>query len=185
MSGVTLETQIDAKAAIKSFTRVQRMMSNTTPVMRAIGTGLVENTHTRFERAQDPQGRPWASLNTAYAAGKRGPGILRESGMRGGLMGSITSKATPQTVAVGTNKIYGLIHQVGGTITAKGSHLAFSFGDRMVFAKSVTIKARPYLGIGPEDEETILDVLEAALDGAFGSGDDRLRDGNGRFLPRS
>lgn len=171
MSGVTLETRIDTKAAIKSFTRVQRMMRDTTPVMRAIGTGLVENTHTRFERAQDPQGRAWAPLNPAYAAGKRGPGILRGSGMRGGLMGSITAKATPQTVAVGTNKIYALIHQVGGIIKPKGDHLVFSFGDRTIFAKSVTIPARPYLGIGPEDEETILDVLDAALSGAFGSGD--------------
>ncbi|NIX75394.1 phage virion morphogenesis protein [Microvirga terricola] len=164
MTGITLETKIDAKAAIVAFRKVQRRVADMTPLMRAIGTGLVENTHTRFERAQDPQGRAWKPVSPTYALGKRGPGILRESAMRGGLMGSITFRASAQSVAVGSNKVYAAVHQLGGTISAKGSHLVFPMGNRMVFAKSVTIPARPFLGIGREDEETILEVLETALD---------------------
>lgn len=168
MAGVTLETSIDDKQVLKAFASLSKALhGNTTPVMRAIGVGLVRNVHDRFEAAVDPQGQPWQKLNPAYAAAKRGPGILRESGMRGGLMGSITFAASPDTVEVGTNKIYAAVHQFGVTITpVKASHLVFRIGDQVVKAKSVTVPARPYLGISAEDERTIAETVTDALDRA-------------------
>jgi phage virion morphogenesis protein len=167
MTGVRIETRIDATAAGEAFARLARVVADPEPVLRAIGTGGVSLVQDRFQTATDPDGNPWQALNPAYAAEKRGPGILRESGMRGGLMASITFQTTRDSVAWGTNKVHALIHQVGGTITPKrGNRLVFSIGGATVFAKSVTIPARPYLGIGPKEGEMMLDVVEGALDRA-------------------
>ena len=171
MSGAVLITRMDISDAQAGFGRLAAVMSDTTPVMRAIGTGLVSNTQDRFDAGQDPDGAAWTALNPVYAAGKRGPGILRESGMRGGLQGSITYRAAASSVEVGSGKIYAAIHQFGGTILPKsGGRLVFRMGNRIVQARSVTIPARPYLGISSEDQVMILDVVEGALARALGSG---------------
>lgn len=166
---VRIDVRFDTGPAAEALGRLADAFEDATPIMRAIGVGLRENVHTRFEEERGPDGRAWAPVRRDYAAEKRGPGILREAGIRGGLMGSITFEADRRSVEVGTNKVYARVHQLGGTIVPKtGSHLVFTIGGRTVFAKSVTIPARPYLGIGPEDEETIMDVIEGALDRASG-----------------
>lgn len=170
MSGASIIISVQDREARDAFQKLGAVMENTTPVMRAIGVGLIENTHQRFERAVDPDGAPWAKLNPDYAAGKRGPGILRESAMRGGLMGSITQRASRDSVEIGTNKIYAAVHQFGATIRPRtAEHLVFRIAGRLVFAESVTIKARPFLGVSREDEETILDVVEGFLRRAVGA----------------
>jgi phage virion morphogenesis protein len=170
MTGVNIETKIEATAAAAAFERLARVVSDPEPVLRAIGVGGVELVQTRFQKAEDPEGNPWRPLNTAYAAEKRGPGILRESGMRGGLMASVTFKTTSDSVAWGSNKVHAAIHQLGSTITPKkGDRLFFRIGGALVAAKSVTIPARPYLGIGKDEEEMMLDVVEGALDRAGGA----------------
>lgn len=170
MTGVVIETRIDATAAAEAFDRLARVVRDPEPILRAIGVGLVQVTQDRFESATAPDGSSWAALNPLYAATKRGPGILRESAMRGGLMASITFETSSDAVQVGTNKVYAAIHQFGGTIKPKsGDALVFRIGGQLVFARSVTIPARPFLGIGPADEEMILDVVEDALDRAAGA----------------
>lgn len=165
MTGATLSTSVDATEAARAFASLRSLMADTTPIMKAIGVGLVRDTQDRFMDAVDPDGKPWQPLSPGYAPIKKGPGILRAAGMRGGLMGSITSRATADTVEVGTNKIYGAVHQFGATIVPKNaSHLVFEMAGGLVKAKSVTIPARPYLGIGPTDERTILETVVDALD---------------------
>lgn len=171
MSGAQLIIRMDVSQVQSVFQRLAHAVSDTTPIMRAIGTGLVANTHDRFDDAVDPDGNAWAPLDPVYAASKRGPGILRESAMRGGLQGSITYRAGRNQVTVGTNKVYGAIHQFGGVIVPKhGQFLIFHIGGKLVKARSVTIPARPYLGVSSEDRDMILDVVTGALDRAIGSG---------------
>lgn len=136
-------------------------------LLKAFGVALVEDTNQRFERGVDPTGAAWAGLHPAYAMIKRGPGILRESRM---LQRSITSAVNGNSVIVGSNRVYAAVHQFGATIRPKnGKRLAFRLGrvgprggksSGMVFAKSVTIPARPYLGIGKSSREAIMDVLD-------------------------
>lgn len=168
MTGVTMK--IEAGPATEALERLQEAFADATPIMNAIGVGLRENVHTRFEDEKAPDGSSWVALNPDYKSDKRGPGILRESGIRGGLMASIAIAATSRNVEVGTNRVYGAIHQFGGTITPKnpGGLLVFTIGGTKIAVPEVAIPARPYLGIGPEDEETILDVVEGALDRATG-----------------
>lgn len=171
MSGAQLIIRMDMSQVQSAFQRLAMAVSDTTPIMRAIGTGLVTSTQDRMDDGVGPDGSAWAPLNPVYAAGKKGPGILRERGMRGGLQSSITYRAGRDQVAVGSNKIYAAIHQHGGVITPKGSgRLVFRLGNRVVHARSVTIPARPYLGVSSDDREMIVDVVTGALDRAIGSG---------------
>jgi phage virion morphogenesis protein len=170
MSGVVMTVRIDAIEARRMFQQLIVISGNTTPVMRAIGVGLRANVHERFQSGVDELGVRWVALNRDYAFAKKGPGILRESGMSGGLMGSIAIRAGLDQVEVGSNKIYAAVHQFGATIRPKSrSHLVFRLGgNRVVFAQSVTIPARPYLGIGPQDMDMIGDVIEGAYMRAMG-----------------
>jgi phage virion morphogenesis protein len=167
MAGATLTTHLDSTQAQHQLRRAADAWGNPTPILRAIGTGLARNTRQRFDLGVDPDGHPWEELNPAYEMGKKGPGILRESGMRGGLQGSITFDVAGRELAVGSNKIYAAVHQFGAVIRPKnGPYLIFRMGGALVKARQVTIPARAYLGFGDEDEDTVLDVAEAFLDRA-------------------
>ncbi len=168
---ISLTFKMDDREARQAFARLQGWMAGSAPLMRAIGVSLVSSTHDRMDAGHSPDGSAFAPLKPAYAAAKRGPGILRESGMAGGLQGSITFRAAPAAVEVGSNKIYAGVHQTGATIKPKGGgRLMFKLGSQWVAARSVTIPARPYIGASAEDEETILDLVEASLDRAMRSG---------------
>lgn len=139
---------------------------------RPIGMALIRGTQRRFTQQVSPEGQAWKQLLPAYAAIKRGPGILRASGM---LMRSITAETSPSEVKMSAHRIYARVHQFGAVIKPKspGGRLAFRLGGGsgkkgkggLVFAKSVTIPARPFLGISAEDEQSIADVVEALMFG--------------------
>lgn len=161
MSGASISVTLSG-SALRGFRQLESIMENTTPVMAAIGTGLVGSTHMRFVTQTDPDGAAWQALNTGYAAGKRNTRILTESGR---LRDSINSRAGPQEVRVGTNVIYAAPHQFGAVIKPKtASHLWFRIGGALIKAASVTLPARPFLGISNDDEtmiaETIFDFLD-------------------------
>lgn len=170
MAGATIQVRLDDAQVQRAVGRLIRLGQDLVPLARAIGVVLVRGTQDRFHDEQDPEGRPWAPLHPDYAALKRGPGILRESGQRGGLYGSISFRVHggPQAaaVSVGSNKIYAAIHQLGGTIKpVRGEKLFFRDGRGRVWgaAKSVTIPARPYLGLSREDRRAVRDVVATVL----------------------
>lgn len=157
MSGVSIDIHLRDHGVEAGFTRLIGAMGNTTPVMSAIGTGLVSSTHRRFVSQTSPEGAAWAALHPDYRAIKRNRRILTE---RGRLRDSINSQAGQDWTRVGTNVIYAAVHQFGATITPKSaSHLIFRMAGGLAHASSVTIPARPYLGISDEDEEMIADTV--------------------------
>lgn len=157
MSGVSLEVQITDKAVHQAFTRLIGVMADTTPVMNAIGTGLVGSTHRRFITQTSPDGQAWAKLNPEYKKGKRNSRILTESGR---LRDSITHRAGRDSVTIGTNVIYAAPHQLGATIKpASASHLWFRMGGNLIKAVSVTLPARPFLGISSDDEAMVAETV--------------------------
>lgn len=176
MAGASMTARLDDAEVQGAIRRLYALGQDMVPVARAIGVGLVRNTQDRFRAGVDPDGHPWKPLVPWYAAVKRGPGILRQSGMRGGLMGSITFRASGgpgrATVQVGTNKVYGAVHQFGAIIHAKNPSGVLFFknskGQVWGAAQSVTIPARPYLGISREDRQTIGDVLDVFVQRAIG-----------------
>ncbi|WP_417436578.1 phage virion morphogenesis protein [Hoeflea sp.] len=162
MSGVSITMQIRDAEVRRGFRKLERLMTDTTPVMAAIGTGLVGTTHMRFVTQTDPEGQAWAALNTGYAADKRNSRILTESGR---LRDSINSRPGNDEVLVGTNVIYAAIHQFGGTILPKaGTHLWFRIGGALIRAAKVTLPARAFLGISSDDEAMIAETVFGFLE---------------------
>jgi len=155
MSGITIEVKITDGEMRAAFKRLQARAGGTGAMMQAIGTGLVGNVQRRL--GDGSLARGWAPLNAAYKATKRNRNMLVESGQ---LRGSLSEQADQSQVRVGTNKIYGAIHQFGGTIKAKsGGSLLFPLGKGFVRTKSVIIPARPFLTIEREDEAMVADVV--------------------------
>ena len=166
--GTSLNIIVHASEVGGILGRAAHAWGDPVPILRAIGTGLAANTRNRFDRGVAPDGAPWAELSPAYAPMKKGPGILRESG---DLQGSITFDVDGNVLSVGTNKIYGAIHQFGGTIRPRSAKvLVFRLAFGVVKARKVAIPPRPFLGIGPEDEDTILDVAEVFMARALARG---------------
>ncbi len=119
---------------------------------------LESNVLNRFETQKDPEGKKWAPT-------LRGGDILTLNGF---LRDSITSNADKFSVMVGTNIKYGAIHQHGGTIKARFKEF-LCFDVNKVFAKkkSVTIPARPYLGVSVKDEKDIAEQIQDFFNGAM------------------
>jgi phage virion morphogenesis protein len=141
------------------LTRVEKLGGRPEQLLKPIGLAMVQSTRQRFVRGSGPDGIAWPALNPKYAAAKKGPGILREMGMRGGLMGSITFVVDARRLEVGTNKIQARVHQFGAVIVPKSAPaLVFFLGGEMVVAAKVTIPARPYLGIDAEDRAEIVEI---------------------------
>jgi phage virion morphogenesis protein len=173
MTGARFTATLDDAKFEAGLKQLLGLMRNTTPMMRAIGVRLAASTEDRLGGTTAPDGSPWAALNPAYAAIKRQPGMLKERGAQGGLLASITYLASHNQVVVGSNKIYAAIHQFGGKIVPKNAKaLVFHLGagHGIVRVKSVTIPARPYLGISAADEAKILGIVDGfytrALSGA-------------------
>ncbi len=137
-------------------------------LMDQIGGEIAESTQRRFETETEPSGGPWPPSIRARMMGGR---TLTQSGR---LVRSITHEASDNSVAVGTNVIYAAIHQIGGKITAKTAkglrfRLPGGAGSRTV--KSVTIPARPFLGLSGEDEGVIKQLVARWLGASEGGGD--------------
>jgi phage virion morphogenesis protein len=158
MSGVAISVTISDAKVRRAFEQLEHAMSgNTRPVMAAIGVELVGSTHMRFVTQTDPEGQAWHPLNPVYASEKRNSRILTESGR---LRDSVNSQASNDEVRVGTNTIYAAIHQFGGTIEPKNAtHLWFRMGGNLIKADSVTLPARPFLGISNEDETSVAEIV--------------------------
>ncbi|MEO5327301.1 MAG: phage virion morphogenesis protein [Magnetococcus sp. THC-1_WYH] len=143
MAGITLT--VDQSGLDHLFGVLTQAADDLTPAMSAIGEYLITATQDRFDLQQDPQGAAWSPLSSATKDRKRIDKILTESSR---LRDSISYQASPNEVRVGTNVIYAAIHQLGGE-TGRGH--------------SVTIPARPYLGLSETDLDHITETVRDYL----------------------
>lgn len=132
------------------------------PLMDQIGMAMETTTHERFTEERAPDGKPWAPTIRKREEGGQ---ILRD---KGHLDNSITHLASSDSVEIGSNLIYARPHQDGATIRAKGGgKLKFALPGSLGFRsiEQVIIPARPYLGLGGDDELTIEELAEDYLAG--------------------
>jgi phage virion morphogenesis protein len=147
----------------KALNKFQDALANQKKaLLEACGDALVSGTLKRFQDEEDPQGQKWAPV---ARSGK----ILTDTAR---LRNSIDSAVAGDTVLVGSNVIYALIHQEGGVIKpVNKKSLKFKVGKgkggKWVSAKQVTIKARPYLGISTEDWQEIGETISDFIGEAF------------------
>jgi phage virion morphogenesis protein len=164
MTGISYQVK-GSEEALADLARAVAALDDATPLYDDIGAALVISTQERFERESGPDGSPWPqSLRVKFEGGKTLSDTRR-------LVGSLTHEASSGGVAVGTNVIHAAIHQKGGVIKAKTSKgLRFRVGGNggWVTKQSVTIPARPFLGLDNDDETMISDMASDYLAKAVG-----------------
>lgn len=157
MSGATLTLRYEDADLQRLAKRLQRALAKADhkPLLQRIAGALRESAILRFHQGKAPDGSHWKKSRRALETG--GQTLILE----GHLRDSITSNATSRRLEVGTNKEYAAIHQFGGIIRPKkGRALNVpGIGPRA----SVTMPARPYLGISADDEAEIKDITETWL----------------------
>ena len=151
--------------------RILRKGMDTTGMLNIVGERMIRQTDDRFTAQKDPESRPWKPLKPATLKRKKSRLILTESHQ---LRDSIRYQVSGPVLRVGTNKVYGAIHQLGGGIKqgARSELFIRNRGDSGRFARGTlagrgftfrertfTMPARPYLGVSKEDSADIVEVL--------------------------
>ncbi|MBO9419156.1 phage virion morphogenesis protein [Labrenzia sp. R4_2] len=196
MTGVRQAITIEDADINAALDRVAQAGGNTRALMAEIGAAMLFPVQRRFETETGPDGKAWPrhAPRTAKQRAQRKskgnapltPKLLRDSTR---LYQSITSEATEEAAAVGTNVVYAAIHQTGGTIThypqsrkvrfrKVGGQLRFArkahkraFEKRVTYGtRTIVIPARPYLGFSEADRAEILRLVEAYFEDAGGEG---------------
>lgn len=159
MSGAAIQIRLDDHGVIQALAQAAARAADLTPLLDNIGASLVRSTEMRFEREQGPDGQAWPpSIRALIEGGK----TLLDQGI---LYASLTHRATPTSVEVGSNVLYAAVHQFGATIEAKNAKaLKFKVGGRYVSKESVTIPARPFLGIDDGDRTMIAETVSKWLE---------------------
>lgn len=146
---------------VRSFAEADKKKINT-----VLGSVTRESTLERFKRGKDPEGKKWKTSIRAAAEGGRT--LIKTAQLRN----SIRTKSDASGFAVGTNVKYAATHQFGDpgrTIQAKkAKSLRFQARDgRWVSKKkvTVTIPARPYLGLSDDDMREIKATVEDFMGG--------------------
>jgi phage gpG-like protein len=157
MTGVSFEVTFDDSLVMNAFARVEADLARPAGLLWRLGAYGVDSTVRRFGEQAAPDGSPWAPLMPAYASLKpSGYDILY---LTGALRTSQHFVVGAGEVQWGSGMIYAAVHQFGATIvpkSAKALHFQLGLGGvREVFAKSVTIPARPYLGLSAADRVEI------------------------------
>lgn len=106
-----------------------------------IGALLESSTKERIaSEKSSPDGSPWPAWSEDYAASRGGHHSLLQG--EGDLLDSIQNYSSGDEVRVGTPLVYGAIQQLGGAEVGK-------YG----------LPARPYLGLSPDDEDEIRELV--------------------------
>lgn len=143
MTGITYE--LDTAEAIAGLRHLSAF--DIADLAYNVGALLESSTRRRIDEEKTaPDGAAWAPWSPGYAATRSG----RHSLLVGdnSLAGSIQNLSDDQAAIVGTNMVYGAIHQFGGE--AGRNHAA-------------EIPARPYLGISERDRRDIERLVEGEL----------------------
>lgn len=147
MTGVSFEAELDLSDAQAKLARLST--SDLDALTYAIGSLIEDQTKRRINSEKTaPDGTPWAPWSEAYAEGLKDMGKTARSLLvaENHLLTSIQNYTTGETARVGTNLIYGAIHQFGGE------------------AVGIPIPARPYLGLSDENAREITDLVADTLE---------------------
>lgn len=160
---INYNVSVRDNSVVAALEKLRAKVSDLTAVNDEIGNALVNLVKLGFRNSTTPDGARWAPL--VFRDGQP----LRDTSR---LMNSIEHVVTPDGVEVGTNVEYAHVHQTGMTIKPKnGKFLVFTPRgfSHPIFAKQVTVPARPFL---PEGDlptawgREVLDVIDDYLGAA-------------------
>ncbi len=99
-----------------------------------------------------------APSGEAWPPNAAGTSTLFDTGRN--LLNSVGSTADATSAEWGATWEHANVHQDGMVIEPKAAaSLAFSIGGQMVFAKKVTVPARPFVGLSPDNETEMVEVI--------------------------
>lgn len=151
----TIYVEFDGAQVLASIQRAIAACGSPDRVLGNIGEALVNSTKDRFGTESSPAGVPWPALSPRYARVKErkypGKSILRREDR---LFDSIVAQVHGDTLLVGTN----------------ASNRGYPYPQAMQLgAPARNVPPRPFLGVSPDDEQKIaqivLDYLRDAIDG--------------------
>ncbi len=167
---VIIQCKFDDSAVRAALELMRAKLRSMEPFMKNVGEELVRETQqVRFPTMTAPDGTRWAPLKPATMARKKknADRILFASGQ---LCQSIRYQASSSRVLVGTNKVYGAIHQFGGEIPKnRGRNLQKAAGSgreilaRRASSRGIRMPARPFLGFSEATRVRILEIAEYYL----------------------
>lgn len=138
---------------------------NPRPLLETAGSILENSIRDRFRTGSGPGGVAWKPSRRAIEQGGR---TLIDTG---GLLSSITHIANAERVEVGViakteSAKHAATHQFGATIRpVRAPKLVFRGPDgHLIFADSVTIPARPFIGIDDADRADLMEAWVAQLE---------------------
>ncbi|MDD5539208.1 MAG: phage virion morphogenesis protein [Candidatus Marinimicrobia bacterium] len=142
-------------------------IQNLSPIMKAIGERVVEQTKERFESGGPaPDGTEWKEPKTANK--KR----IRTLTVSSELKDSVRYQVQGNRLSAGTNKVYAAIHQFGGPESAmdilpvRKKALNTPFGlFRKIHMPAGAIPARQFLGLSSGDSNEVLEMIDDYIAG--------------------
>lgn len=148
MAGVDFEAEVDLTEAQAALSKLSSRDLDT--LSYEIGSLIEDQTKRRLmDEKTAPDGTPWAPWSEAYAESLKRSNRANPRSLlvgEGNLKDSIQNYTTGETVKVGTNLVYGAIHQFGGEPV------------------DMNIPARPYLGLSSENAAEIEDLVAGRLE---------------------
>lgn len=162
MSSIQVQISGDRASLLRRLQELQNIDKK--GVNNAIAEGLRTSTIERFQIEKSPDDKKWApSIRAVQGGGKTMTQTTK-------LRTSIKAESSPEGLAIGTNDIRAATLQLGDnrTIRAKNKPaLCFKIDGRYIRKKEVTITipARPFLGISDEDQEEIMRMLDEMMKG--------------------
>ncbi len=186
MTGISISAELQIREAQAQLRGLLARMADLRPFLNAVGDRIIGSTGENFRREAGPDGKPWMPLAPATVKARQRKGqtpitILRSNSkgrIGSALAGSINKEVGDNEVRIGSPKETAAIHQLGGTIqkparAAKIYRLRGKDGnigrrfvkkskanvvtDATIPAHSITIPARPFIGISGADEAGILE----------------------------
>lgn len=160
MQGLSIEITVPELAeAERRLAGLHAGASDLTPLMQRIAQQLEASKDERFQTGEAPDGERWTPSIRAQLSG----GLTLKD--RGHLALSFVPDHGSDFAALGSNDIRARMLHFGGKIEAKGRALAVQLpGVGLRLLKSVTIPARPIVGVSAEDREEIPAITAEYLD---------------------
>lgn len=160
---MSFQAKITRDEVSPSFAKLGAALHSLGPILDKVGLEVVSIAQQSFTNAS-LRVTPWAPKRDGSPATLIQSGVLRQSIRITSIGGT--------SVAVGSDRIYAAIQQLGGTIVPKPGNksLVFKSGGVTFFASKVTIPPRPFFPIDKAGnlsslaQQEIAGVLQKALE---------------------
>ncbi len=161
---VTIDLQDEALNS--ALSRAISAGEDMTQPMADIADDWMSHIRARFDQEQDPMGMPWTKRRNDDGQDDGHPLLQKSRALFNQIVPEFGRDfATVGVLRTGGPARYARIHNEGGTIEPRKAG-ALSFGGRIV--SKVVMPRRQYIGFGPAENASVVDVMTDWLARLFG-----------------